>query len=57
MGSTTFCSKASVGYPDNDIEAHLERKVHENVLKKVFHARINESLTHYKAAVMGETTS
>jgi hypothetical protein len=44
------------GYVDKDIAADLLSELHERLLMKVFHARINESLTQYKATEMGKTT-
>ena len=44
------------GYAGKDIAADLLSELHERLLMKVFHARINESLTQYKATEMGKTT-
>jgi hypothetical protein len=44
------------GYPDKDIAADLLSELHDRLLMKVFHARINESLKQYKATEMGKTT-
>jgi hypothetical protein len=44
------------GCANIDIEADLVSQLHEKLLKKVFHARVNESLKQYKATAMGKTT-
>jgi hypothetical protein len=44
------------GYADKDIAADLLSELHDRLLMKVFHARINESLKQYKATEMGKTT-
>ena len=44
------------GYPDKDMPANILSELHERLLMKVFHARINESITQYKATEMGKTT-
>jgi hypothetical protein len=47
------------GYPDRDMPADILSELHERLLMKVFHARINESITQYseyKATEMGKTT-
>jgi hypothetical protein len=44
------------GYADTDIAADQLSELHDRLLMKVFHARINESLTQYKATEMGKTT-
>ena len=44
------------GYKDKDIAADLLSELHERLLMKVFHARINESITQYKATEMGKMT-
>jgi hypothetical protein len=40
------------GCTNIDIQADLESQLHEKLLKKVLHARINESIKKYKATAM-----
>jgi hypothetical protein len=42
------------GCANIDIQADLESELHETLLQKVFHARINESIKQYKATAMGK---